>query len=172
MSSQLEKEQLLEEWIRSHGTAILRVCFVSLWDAKEAEDAMQETFLKAWRAMDSYERRNGAGVRTWLNRIAVNVCRDMKRKAWFRHVDLHQALEELPQGVCSVMDEDRELLLDVMRLPDKYREPVLMYYYQDMTLDETAEALQVSRSTVHSRLRRAEAKLKRELGAEGRDCYV
>lgn len=172
MSSQLEKEQLLESWIRIHGTAILRVCFVSLWDAKEAEDAMQETFLKAWRAMDSFEGRNGAGARTWLTHIAVNVCRDMKRKAWFRHVDLNQALEDLPQGVYSVMDEDRELLLDIMRLPDKYREPVLLYYYQGMTLDETAEALQVSRSTVHNRLRRAEAKLKRELDGERRDCYV
>ncbi|MGN0794504.1 MAG: sigma-70 family RNA polymerase sigma factor [Aristaeellaceae bacterium] len=165
-----KREQRLETWVRQYGTAILRTCFVCLSDVREAEDAMQETFLKAWRAMDRFEGRNGAGEKTWLTHIAINVCRDMQRSRWFRHVDLSRALEDIPQTVASVLPEDRTLLMDIMRLPEKYRQPVLLYYYQDMTLEETAEVLGASKSTIHHRLRKAEQLLR--LSLEGGDCYV
>ncbi len=173
------REQRLEGWMRTYGTAILRTCFLSLSDAKEAEDAMQETFLKAWRGMDSFEKRNGASEKTWLMHIAVNVCRDMRRTRWFRHIDMRQALEDLPQGMTGILPEDRSLLLDIMQLPDKYRQPILLYYYQDMTLEETAQALGISRSAVHGHLRKAESLLRlsltdgeRENEKKGGDCYV
>ncbi len=165
--------------MRAYGTAVLRTCFVCLSDCKEAEDAMQETFLKAWRGMDSFRQKNGASEKTWLMHIAINVCRDMRRTRWFRHIDMHKALEDLPQGMMSAMPEDRALLLDVMQLPDKLRQPILLYYYQDMTLEETSQALGVSRSTIHGRLRKAESLLRLSLTGEerkpekkGGDCYV
>lgn len=165
-----DRENILAGWVRAYGTAILRTCFVCLADAREAEDAMQETFLKAWRKMDSFEHRNGAGEKTWLTHIALNVCRDMQRTRWFRHVDLRRALEDLPQGMTAALPEERELLLEIMALPDKYREPLLLYYYQDMTLDETANVLGLGRSAVYNRLRKAEKLLK--LSLMGGDCYV
>lgn len=169
-----ERARRLEAWVREYGTAILRTCFVCLSDAREAEDAMQETFLKAWRAMDHYEGRGGASEKTWLTHIAINVCRDVQRSRWFRHVDLRKALEDVTPMMGSTMPEDRSLLLDIMRLPDKYKQPILLYYYQDMTLEETAEVLGTSKSTIHNRLRKAEKMLQLSLvGAEkGGDCYV
>lgn len=164
------REARLEGWVRTYGTSILRTCFVCLSDMREAEDAMQETFLKAWRAMDSFEGRNGAGEKTWLTHIALNVCRDVRRTRWFRHIDMRRALEEIPQGAASVLPEDRTLLLDIMQLPEKYKQPILLYYYQDMTIEETAEVLQVSKSTVHNRLKKAEGLLR--LSLKGGDCYV
>ena len=145
MEQQSPNERRLEDWMRTYGTAILRTCFVILSDAREAEDAMQDTFLRAWRAMDTFEQRNGASVKTWLMRIAINVCRDYQRKRWFRHIDMRHALEDLPQGM-------------------------LLYYYQDMNLQETADALGISKSTVHTRLKKAEQALK--LSLTGGDCYV
>lgn len=118
MEQQSPNERRLEDWMRTYGTAILRTCFVILSDAREAEDAMQDTFLRAWRAMDTFEQRNGASVKTWLMRIAINVCRDYQRKRWFRHIDMRHALEDLPQGMMTVLPEDRELMLDILRLPD------------------------------------------------------
>lgn len=165
-----EREARLEKWMRTYGTSILRTCFVCLSDVREAEDAMQETFLKAWRAMDSFEGRNGAGEKTWLTHIALNVCRDIRRTRWFRHVDMRRALEDVPQGVASVLPEDRALLLDVMQLPDKYKQPLLLYYYQDMTIEETSGVLGVSKSTIHNRLKKAESLLR--LNLTGGDCYV
>lgn len=185
MNETASREARLEGWVRAYGTAILRTCFVCLSDVKEAEDAMQETFLKAWRAMDSFQGRNGAGEKTWLTHIALNVCRDIRRTRWFRHIDMRRALEEIPQGIVQALPEDRTLLMDIMQLPDRYKQPILLYYYQDMTIEETAETLNVSKSTVHNRLRKAEALLRRSLadgewtaqssaqraGKEG-DCYV
>ena len=164
------REARLEGWVREYGTSILRTCFICLSDMREAEDAMQETFLKAWRAMDGFEGRNGAGEKTWLTHIAMNVCRDIRRTRWFRHVDMRRALDEIPQGAASVLPEDRALLLDIMQLPDKYKQPILLYYYQDMTIEETSQVLGVSKSTIHNRLRKAESLLR--LSLKGGDCYV
>ena len=165
-----ERDELLETWLREYGTSILRTCFVCLSDMRDAEDALQETFLKAWRAMDHYERRNGASEKTWLTHIAINVCRDMRRTRWFRHVDMRRALEEVPEGMACALPEDRSLLLDIMQLPDKYKQPLLLYYYQDMTMEETAQALGMSKSTVYNRLKKAERILRLQL--TGGDCYV
>ena len=57
MEQQSPNERRLEDWMRTYGTAILRTCFVILSDTREAEDAMQDTFLRAWRAMDTFEQR-------------------------------------------------------------------------------------------------------------------
>lgn len=169
-ASRQGRETRLEGWVREYGTAILRTCFVCLADVREAEDAMQETFLKAWRAMEQFEGRNGSSEKTWLCHIAINVCRDIRRTRWFRHIDMRRALEDVPQGMVAALPEDRSLLLDIMSLPDKYKQPILLYYYQDMTIEETAEALGISKSTVHNRLRKAESLLR--LALKGGDCYV
>lgn len=161
------REQRLEAWVRDYGTSILRTCFVCLSDVKEAEDAMQETFLKAWRAMDRFEGRAGASEKTWLTHIAINVCRDVQRSRWFRHIDRSRALEDVPQGMVSAMPEERALLLDIMRLPERYRQPILLYYYQDMTLEEIAQVLGAGKSTIHNRLRKAEKLLRLSLTGEG-----
>ena len=159
-----EAEQRLESWVRTYGDAVLRICFVYLADASQAEDAMQDTFLRAWHhAMSRFEGRNGCSEKTWLMRIAMNVCRDYRRSRWFRHMDLRRALDELPAHLTAIFPEDRLLMLDILLLPTKYKQVILLYYYQDMTLEEIAQTLQTSRSTVHHRLKKAEALLKTTL---------
>jgi RNA polymerase sigma-70 factor (ECF subfamily) len=148
---------------------VLRTCFVYLSDASLAEDAMQDTFLKAWRGMDTFEGRNGCSEKTWLLRIAINVCHSYARSRWFRHVDLKRTLETLPAAYQTIFPEDRSLFLDILRLPEKYKQMILLYYYQDLTLEECAQALSVSRSAAHQRLKKAQALLRPSLG--GRDQY-
>lgn len=152
-----ELEQRLERWIRIYGDSVLRICFMQLSDRAQAEDAMQDTFVRAWHAMAQFEGRNGCSEKTWLMRIAVNVCRDYRRSRWFRHVDMTRALEDLPDHMTAVLPQDRLLMLDILQMPLKYRQVLLLYYYQDMTLEETAKVLSISRSAVHHRLRKAES---------------
>ena len=64
---------------------ILKLCCLYLQDAGMAEDAAQETFFKAYRALDRF--RGECADKTWLVRIAVNTCKDMRRAAWLRFVD-------------------------------------------------------------------------------------
>ena len=168
MEQQSPNERRLEDWMRTYGTAILRTCFVILSDAREAEDAMQDTFLRAWRAMDTFEQRNGASVKTWLMRIAVNTCKDYRRTQWLRHRNQTSPIDELPEAVLPTTSVSRELFLTVMSLPDKYKQVVLLYHYQSMTMEEVADALRVSRPAVSRRLKKAYELLRAELegGAE------
>lgn len=154
---------LLSEWLSAYGDLINRTCVLILGDRMLAEDAAQETFIRAWKSMDRY--KGDASPRTWLTRIAINVCRNIRRTAWFRRTDRRISPEELP---LSAPSEDRTLLLTVHQLPEKYKQVIILRYYQGMSLDEAAQALNVSRSAAHHRLQKA-LKLLRLDYAEGRD---
>ena len=154
------REQRFIGWVEEHGQAILRTCYVYLKNRQEAEDAMQDTFLKAWKAMDSYDSARGASEKTWLMRIAVNTCHDYHRSKWFRHVDPKRTPEDLPESFLALEPAEEDLLMDVMRLPEKLKQVILLYYYHDMTMKEAAEALGLAPSTVHHRLKKAEKALK------------
>lgn len=108
--------QRLEGWIAVYGTGILRICYLYLRDAALAQDAMQDTFVKAWRKMDTFEGRNGSSEKTWLTHIAINTCRDYRRSRWLRFVDMRQSIEELPLPVHQVTPEERELFQSVLAL--------------------------------------------------------
>ena len=81
------REERLRRWIAEYSEAILRACRLLLSDRGQAEDAMQDTFLKAWRHMADYEKKHVENDKAWLLRIAANTCRDYRRSAWFRRVD-------------------------------------------------------------------------------------
>ena len=161
-----EREALLTAWVDRYSDSLLRMCFISLRDWALAEDALQETFIKAWRAMPQYEHSPIRNERAWLSRIAVNVCRDLRRSRWMRHVDAAQALEMLPPSQLAVEPEDRTLLLDILAMPEKYRQVLILYHYQRLTMREVAQVLGADVSTVHARLKRAEGMLRRELTEE------
>ena len=161
-----EREALLTAWVDRYSDSLLRMCFISLRDWALAEDALQETFIKAWRAMPQYEHSPIRNERAWLSRIAVNVCRDLRRTRWMRHVDAAQALEMLPPSQLAVKPEDRTLLLDILAMPEKYRQVLILYHYQRLTMREVAQVLGADVSTDHARLKKAEGMLRRELTEE------
>ena len=101
-------------------------------NVSDAEDASQDTFLKAWRAMDQFEKRHGANEKTWLMRIAINTCHDYYRSKWFRNTNLEKALEDLPQRYLRVEPKDITLTMDVMRLREPLKQVILLYYYQNL----------------------------------------
>ncbi len=157
------REAALQRMMDEYGSALLRLCYVYLRDAQLAEDAVQDTFLKAYRALDAY-RREGS-EQTWLMRIAVNTCRDYLRTAWFRRVDRRIAPEDVPQGAVEPKLPDNTVIREVMALSPKYKEVVLLRFYQGMKLHEIADTLHVSIETVKARLRVAKDKLRQ--GLEG-----
>ena len=151
-------EEKLAQWIRDYQAALLRSCYLYLQDRGLAEDAVQETYLKAYQHWADF--RAESSEKTWLFRIAINTCRDMRRSAWFRHRDRRLTPDMLPGAQASFAPRDERLTLLVANLPRKLKEVVLLYYYQDMTMREVAQALNLSPSTVSKRLERAQAKLR------------
>ncbi len=150
----------LDRIIGAYGSAVLRMCFLYLKDAHLAEDAAQETFLKVYRSYGQFD--GAAGEKTWVMRIAINVCKDFLRSAWNRRVSVVDSLNDIPVTQ-EFSHEDDTLLRAVMELKPKYKEVILLFYYQDMKISEIARVLNAPESTVSVRLKRAREQLKKRL---------
>lgn len=148
----------LEELFRAHWPRAYRAAYLVTHDAAAAEDIAQESFLAAIRALDRFDRRRPFGP--WLHRIAVNRAIDWTRARKLRaEVELHESLhapdpERLPRD---------ELLAALARLPPEHRAVIVMRHLLEFTPGEIAEALDVPRGTVNSRLRRGLDSLADEL---------
>ena len=154
-------DQQIRRMMETYGSSLLRMCCLHLRDAALAEDAVQESFLKAYRGLDRF--RGDSEEKTWLMRIAINTCRDYHRSPWARLVDRRVSVEAIQPAAPEGEPGDDTVLEQVMLLPEKWREVVLLRYYQEMKIGEIAKALDIPAGTVTSRLNRARAKLHRRL---------
>ena len=152
------KETRIERMVTLYQLPLLRLCIMYLHDEEQAKDAVQETFIKAYRNLDSF--RNDASEKTWLTRIAINTCKNMYRSAWFRHMDRSMTLDMIAERPAPADEHDDELTTAIMNLPVKLREAALICWLQGMTYDEAADMLGISRQAVGSRLNRARRKLR------------
>ena len=152
-------EMDLERMIDQYGDSLLRVCLLYLKDYGLAEDAVQETFLRAYRSWDKFEGRSSE--KTWLTAIAINVCRTMLRSPWQRRNAGEEALAQLKAEDPDLPDPT--VARAVMRLPKDQRIAVILFYLQEMKIREIAQALEIPQATVSSRLNRARKKLRSEL---------
>ncbi|MGN0995684.1 MAG: sigma-70 family RNA polymerase sigma factor [Candidatus Ventricola sp.] len=157
------REDALIRLMEDYGDSVKRMCCVYLRDLGVAEDAAQDTFLKAYEHIDQILSGDIRNEKAWLMRIAINTCRDTLRSSWMRHIDRRKAIEELPLGVDSPHEEHLMLTQAVMALPPKLREIVLLHHYQDMTLRSCAKALGISAATATRRLQQAHRRLQKEL---------
>lgn len=159
-------EERLTRLMAQYEKDLLRLCCAYLRDRALAQDAVQETFLKAYRALPGF--RGDCSEKTWLTRIAVNTCNSMRRSAWFRLTERRVPLDTLPLPAPTAGEEGIALAQEVMLLPFKERQAVLLYFYQGMQGKEIAKALGVTRSAVSKRLKSALNKLHIALeGGEG-----
>ena len=106
-------ETVLERLIRENEVSLKRLCYLYLHDEAQAEDAVQETFLKAYRSLEKF--RGEASEKTWLTRIALNICKDMLRSAWFRHMDRRVTVDMLPAARAIRDPYHREVTAAVTR---------------------------------------------------------
>ena len=151
----------LDEAITRWEKPILRLCYAYLCDTALAEDAVQETFFKAWKNYDRF--RGDAEEKTWLTRIAINTCKDLTKSAWTRHTDRSVTPDDLPEGAASFDAQDDTVTRAVLALPRELKEVTLLHWYQGMTLQEMVKVLRLPRSTINYRLKKAKAILKEEL---------
>lgn len=159
----MEKEQTdlpdMQKIISEYGASILRMNFLYLKDYHLAEDALQDTLLKVYQKYASF--RGNSSEKTWIMRIAINVCKNYLRSNWWKHYDAAAALETIPADEPDLYDDT--LLQCIMNLPVKYKEVILLFYYQELKIREIAETLRIPESTVSVRLKRAKDLLKPQL---------
>ena len=160
-----DRSRRLEELVDRYQEQVTRMCFLYLCDKTMAEDAVQETFLKVYRSMDTF--RGESGEKTWIMKIAIRTCYDMNHSGWFRVINRHVTPEMMPDETVQTDDEDKQLVSAVAGLPLKLREVILLYYFQNLKVNEIAETLGISQSSVSGRLKRGRDRLKTML--EGRE---
>lgn len=161
MDRRTERDFWLEQAMAQWEVPLLRTCYLLLRDTALAEDAVQETFVKAWRFYDGY--RKEASEKTWLMRIAVNTCRDLQRSKWFIHIDRRVNMDDLPESAVPFELPDDTVTNAILSLPTALRQVITLRYFQSLTVQEVAEVLHVSPRTVHYRLDKAERYLKSSL---------
>ena len=154
-------EERLTRLMQTHGNAVLRVCYLYLKDHDLAQDAAQTTFVKAWQALSTL-RQPGA-EKAWLMRIAVNTCKTVLRSHEYRIYAQSPDMDEMPEPSVEDTHPDSTVLSAVMALPEKYREVVMLHYYQGLGSPEVARILQIPQATVLTRLHRARKLLESEL---------
>ncbi len=159
----------MESYIRDHGEDLYCFCRSLTRSREEAEDLYQETFLKLYEMAEKLEiRSNPKGC---LMAVSVNLYRNYKKKLAIRRRITNTAAPfadpPAPQpdtaALALTAEEHRMLLCAVDTLADRYRLPILLYYMEDLPLDQIAEILKVPNGTVKSRLHRAKKILKRKL---------
>lgn len=156
-----ESREVITRLMEQYGSRILRLCAMYLRDAALAQDAAQETFFRAYRHYEKF--RGDASEITWLSHIAVNQCRDLMRSPWHRHINRRISPDALPEEASAFSFPDDTVISAVGALPKKYREAVLLRYYQGLKLREIAEALGLTEGAVRKRLSRANDILRRQL---------
>jgi RNA polymerase sigma factor (sigma-70 family) len=161
-----------ESIVRTHQGIAFRTAYTFTGSAADAEEAAQDGFVKAYRALGRFRR--GAPLRPWLLRIVANEARNRRRSAARRDsLALRAAAEHRPgdavpspEAALLSRESQQQLLAAVERLGDEHRDAVVCRYLLDLTEEETAAALGVRRGTVKSRLSRALARLREELEVE------
>ena len=152
-----DQSQFFIELVNKYQGMLLHMCYVYLRDQEMAKDAVQEAFFKAYRGRSTV--RGESNGKPWLIQIAINTCKSMQRSAWLRHVDLRIAPEDIPQTVMMTQEEDMDVMCDIMQLPSKLKEVIMLYYWQDMNGSEIAQSLGIAQSTVSRRLKHARDRL-------------
>jgi RNA polymerase sigma factor (sigma-70 family) len=162
-----------EEIVQRYQQVAYRTAYVITGSASEAEDAAQEGFIKAYRALDRF--RPGADPRPWLLRIVANEARNRVRSTGRRHGLELRLTEGFGQGdaapspeAAAFAAEDRERLLALVNgLSEEDRSVIATRYLLELTGEETAAALGIPEGTVKSRLSRALARLRARMEAAG-----
>ena len=156
-----EREKLLKRLMSSYGDQIIKTCFLFLRSRQPAEDAAQETFIRAWKALDRL--KEGPTEKAWLMKSAVNVCKSFLANRSSAILDRGVSLDRISETGKTDQYLDQTVYLAVTSLPVKYRSVIILYYYQGLSVRETAEALRLPGATVRTRLARARALLKEDL---------
>ena len=154
----------IERLVHTYQQDVYRLALSILDEADDADDATQEVFVAALRALDSF--RGEASLKTWLFRITVNVCRNRLHRDQSRG-RLRQVLQSLflqnqahPESDAVQSESDSALWRAIQSLDFKHRIPVILRYYHEMPVAEIAEMLGIPVGTIHSRLNHARERLR------------
>lgn len=139
-----------------YAAMLYRLCVVHLGNIADAEDAVQDVFVKYISVMPAFN--DAEHEKAWFIRVAINRCHDKRRSKFFKNTVPLESIAQL-----AADSADAEPLEELMRLPDKYRIPLVLHYVEGYSVKEIADIMELTAATVKVRLHRARAQLKTEI---------
>lgn len=157
----MKSEEELSRAMEAYADMVRRICFLHLKNKYDTEDVFQNVYLKYLLHEKPFE--SGEHEKAWFARVAINACTDHLRYASRRKWMPLDVIEEESE----VLDEmSSEVLEVVLSLPEKYRNVIYLYYYEEYPAVEIARILGKRENTVYSWLSRARELLRERLGGE------
>ncbi|MBQ3602761.1 MAG: sigma-70 family RNA polymerase sigma factor [Clostridia bacterium] len=150
-----EEYQYVEYAVEKYSDLLFRICCSILMNQADAEDAVQETFMRYMTKAPLF--RDSDHEKAWLIKVATNICKNMVRFK-MRHDFVN--LEELKN--IGVNNDDRDILETIMRLPPKYKIVLDLYYIEGYKANEISSIINVSPAAVRKRLQYGRKLLKHE----------
>ena len=162
----LKTSESFEEVMRFYMPMVYRIAFSRLGSTHEAEDITQEVFLKYFRADISYNDEEHR--KAWLIRCAINCTKTLVTSAWYRHRASDEGLDNMEEqgdipgsdGDIDKIEQKNAVMSAVMKLPEKYRTVIHLFYFEDMSVAQISKATGIREATVKSQLSRARDMLK------------
>lgn len=155
------REILARQLVERYSDQLLRVAYSILNSVPDAQDVCQEVLIKRINYAGNFESTEHE--RAWLVRVTVNTCKNLRRSPWrTRTVGLDTVEEQ-----AAFQPEEGGVLEEVQKLPPKYREVLVLYYYMGYDTNEIADMLGLQPEAVRTRMSRARRRLKTELEGQG-----
>ena len=127
----------------------------------DADDAVQNTFIQYYTTDKQFE--NEQHIRAWLLRVVINKAKNINISFWRRK---SVPLEDYIESLVFKTPEEKNLFKEVMKLPEKYRRVIHLFYYEDYSVKEIAQILNLTESNIKVRLNRGRKLLKKSLREE------
>jgi len=155
----------MEKLIEKYSKILTRLCYLILKDTQLAEDAAWETLYKTYKGYSKF--RGDSSEKTWISQIAINVCKSYMRKPSYKEIisgsiSLNYTSEDEEYYVFK-SEESLALLNAVYSLPIKYKQVILLRYYQEISVSDIAKILKEKENTISVRIKRAHIMLKEKL---------
>lgn len=161
-----ESKPDIDRLIAEYSKSLTRLCYLILKDVHLAEEAAWDALYKAYKGYHQF--RGNSSEKTWITQIAINVCRSYMRKSSYKeitcndYISLSYASES--EAIAEFRTEESLALLNaVFNLPIKYRQVILLRYYQEMSVSEISKVLNEKENTISVRIKRAHSMLKEVL---------
>ena len=157
------KEYEMEEVIEQYSTMLFRLSMVRMQNREDAQDVVQDTFLRLMTQVKKGKTfREEEHLKAWLLTVATNRGKSILTMAWNRKTEGMEALNDM-----AAPEQKTDYAYEyVMRLPEKYRVAINLFYYEQLTTEQIAEIMKTKPATVRSYLHRGREKLKKMMEEE------
>jgi RNA polymerase sigma factor (sigma-70 family) len=166
--SETDRDDFLEKIMDEYAERLTKLAYNYLRDWGSAQEVVQDVFVTCYKHLDEYDTISS--YKSWIYRVTINRCKDKLRSSFFKRFIFNNDLlynmtskDATPEDQLLKEKAAESLSLSVLSLPVKYREVIILFYYEEMSIEEISSLLHINPNTIKTRLKRSRELLKNVL---------